>query len=100
MIREKNAQLTEVQFHIKHGIAVLLSARIKWLQLNTIIKCSTFLQVDCIQINQQASVIKSTLQSQTNMYFSLCLTPQTHVPALPPPMEPQQLLLILRPHFM
>ena len=51
------------------GILVLLSASIQDHQLNNIIKCSTFLQVDYIQITQQSSVTQITLQFQPIFIF-------------------------------
>ena len=55
MLRKKNIQLIELQFYINNiarclGIVYILSARIKYHQLNIIIKCSTFLQVYYLQI--------------------------------------------------
>ena len=51
----------------------LLSKRRQYNQFNTLIKCSTFLQVDHPQIIQQASVPQINLQDQPNLYSSLCL---------------------------
>ena len=45
-------------------IVVILSPMRKYHQFNTLIKCSTFLQVDYLHNSQQASVTQSTLQAQ------------------------------------
>ena len=46
------------------GIVVILSTSRQYNQFNTLIKCSTFLEVYYLQITQQASVTQSTLQAQ------------------------------------
>ena len=79
---------------------LLLSASIQDHHLNTIVNCSNLLQINYLQIDQQASVLKSTLQAQPNIYSSSCPPPQKQVTSLPPPMKPEHLLLILRPHIM
>ena len=63
-----NLQLAELQFYINNikrylVKVVVLYARIKYHQFNTLIKCSTFLQFYYLQIIQQDSVIHSTLQA-------------------------------------
>ena len=74
-------------------MVAILSERIQYHQFSAIIKCYNFLQVYYLQITQQASVLKSTLQAQTNIYSSLCLHPQTYVTALTPPLKSQHLIL-------
>ena len=62
MLREENLQLIDLKLYTNNiakclDVVVILSARRQYNQFNNLIKCSTFLQVYYIQINQQASVI-------------------------------------------
>ena len=75
-------------------IVVILFKMIKSHQCNTLIKCSTFLQVNSILITQQYSILKSSLQAKPNRYASLCLPKQTHVQYVLSPLKPQQFILI------
>ena len=96
-------QLTELKLDINNiarflGIVNFISAKRQDHQVNTLIKCSTLLQVDFLKITtvfNKPLIFTKISDNFTSpiQYLFLAVSPSTtHVPDIPPPLKPQHII--------